>query len=219
MSYHVRYLASVPLAFASYGSFLVFFTVSYRLSFLHPLAKYPGPMIAKSSKWWGAYVGIRGDLHLYYKSLHDRYGDVIRVGEHAVLFLKHADSYLASQVPTNFLFVTLPLYIRCLAKVDSPRGRVSAMYENRSAWLMFNQLGWGIMPGRQSLIDQRDPIMHMHQRKPWNRAFSSTSLKEYEVILAKRTRQLVSCLEDRVNGSDQKLGVVLDVTTWFSYFA
>ena len=84
---------------------------------------------------------------------------------------------------------------------------------------MFYQLGWGGMPGRQSLIDQRDPFMHMHQRKPWNRAFSSTSLKEYEVVLATRARQLVSCLEDRVNGSDQKLGVVLDVATWFSYFA
>jgi hypothetical protein len=85
ISYHVRYLASVPLAFASYGTFLVFFTISYRLSFIHPLAKYPGPIIAKTSKWWGAYVGIRGDLHLYYKSLHDRYGDVVRVGEHAFL--------------------------------------------------------------------------------------------------------------------------------------
>ena len=85
ISYHVRYLASVPLAFASYVTFLVFFTISYRLSFLHPLAKYPGPMIAKSSKWWGAYVGVRGDLHLYYKSLHDRYGDVIRIGEHPFL--------------------------------------------------------------------------------------------------------------------------------------
>jgi cytochrome P450 len=59
----------------------------------------------------------------------------------------------------------------------------------------------------------------MHQRKPWNRAFSSTALKEYEVILAKRTRQLVSCLEDRVNASDQKPGVVLDMAAWFGYFA
>lgn len=59
----------------------------------------------------------------------------------------------------------------------------------------------------------------MHQRKPWNRAFSSTALKEYEEILATRARQLVSCLEDRVNESDQKASTVLDVAVWFSYFA
>ncbi len=84
ISYHVRYaFASVPLAFASYIGSLLFFTVAYRLSPFHPLAKYPGPTIAKTSKWWGAYAGGRGDLHLYYKRLHDHYGDVIRVGQHA----------------------------------------------------------------------------------------------------------------------------------------
>ena len=76
------------------------------------------------------------------------------------------------------------------------------------------------MHKRQSLMDQRDPVKHMHQRKPWDRAFSSPALKEYEETLAKRARQLISCLEDRVNGSDpsQKPGVV-DISAWFSYFA
>ena len=88
ISYHIGHpFASVPLSFSSYGSFLVFFTVSYRLSPLHPLAKYPGPVVSKISKWWGAYVSARGDLHLYYKSLHDRHGDVVRVGSHTCLGL------------------------------------------------------------------------------------------------------------------------------------
>ena len=58
----------------------------------------------------------------------------------------------------------------------------------------------------------------MHQRKLWNRAFSSTALKEYEVTLAKRVRQLIDCLENRVHGSDRKEGAVLDVAAWLSYF-
>ncbi|KAI9447487.1 high nitrogen upregulated cytochrome P450 monooxygenase 2 [Lactarius indigo] len=185
ISYHVRYpLASVPLAFASYGGFLVFFTVSYRLSHFHPLSTYPGPAIAKISKWWGAYVGGKGDLHLYYKSLHDRYGDVVRVGPNE---LSVRDTSLIHAV---------------LGQGGLPKGP-----------------RWDGLPGRPSLIDQRDPILHMHQRKPWNRAFSSKALKEYEVILAKRARQLLDCLEDRVNGSDQKAGLVLDMSAWFSYFA
>ena len=52
----------------------------YRLLPFHPLAKYPGPAIAKTSKLWAAYLSGKGDLHRYYKSLHDRYGDVVRVG-------------------------------------------------------------------------------------------------------------------------------------------
>ncbi|KAN0137395.1 Cytochrome P450 [Lactarius tabidus] len=185
ISYHVGYtFFSVPLAFASYGCFLVFFTVLYRLSPLHPLAKYPGPVIARTSKWWGAYVGFRGDLHLYYQSLHDRYGDVVRVGPNE---LSIRDGSIIHAV---------------LGQGGLPKGP-----------------RWGGAPGRPSLIHQRDPIEHMHQRKPWNRAFSTTALKEYEPYLATRVRQLVDCLGDRVNGSDQKPGVVLDMAAWFSYFA
>ena len=54
----------------------------YRLSPFHPLAKYRGPTIAKTSKLWAAYVCSRGGLHRYLKSLHERYGDVVRVGRY-----------------------------------------------------------------------------------------------------------------------------------------
>ena len=72
---------AVPLAFTAYGGALMFFTLVYRLSPFHPLAKYPGPVIAKTSKWWAAYMSGRGDIHRYYKCLHDHYGDVVRIGE------------------------------------------------------------------------------------------------------------------------------------------
>ncbi len=56
------------------------FTLMYRLSPFHPLAKYPGPAIAKTSKLWAAYLCAKGDMYRYFKSLHERYGDVVRVG-------------------------------------------------------------------------------------------------------------------------------------------
>jgi len=58
----------------------------------------------------------------------------------------------------------------------------------------------------------------MQQRKLWNRAFSSTAMKEYEIIVAKRSRQLIGCLENLVRGSDLKEGVVLDAAAWLNYF-
>ena len=67
--------AALPLAFAAYWSGLVFFTLAYRLSSFHPLAKYPGPLLAKTSKWWAAYLGGTGDQHRCLKRLHHRYGD------------------------------------------------------------------------------------------------------------------------------------------------
>jgi len=68
------------------------------------------------------------------------------------------------------------------------------------------------------LIAQRDPVKHLDQRKPWNRAFSSAALKEYEVTVAKRTRQLLGCLENLALESDRKDGAVLDMAAWFNYF-
>ena len=78
--------------------------------------------------------------------------------------------------------------------------------------------GWEGGPGNPSLIGQRDPVKHMRQRKPWNRAFSSTAMKEYEVIMAKRARQLIDCLENLVQGSGRTDGAVLDMATWLNYF-
>ena len=70
------------LTFVAYGSAVTSFTLMYRLSPFHPLAKYPGPAIAKTSKLWAAYLNFKGDLHRFYKSLHERYGDVVRVGRY-----------------------------------------------------------------------------------------------------------------------------------------
>jgi cytochrome P450 len=61
----------------------------------------------------------------------------------------------------------------------------------------------GKVPGIPSLIAQHDAVKHMQQCKLWNRTFSSTALKEYEVIMAKRTRQLVRGLENFVHRTDR----------------
>lgn len=183
ISYHVRWpFAPIPLALVTYGTSLVSFTLAYRLSPLHPLAKYPGPVVAKTTKWWAAYLGGKGDLHRYCKYLHDRYGDVVRIGPNA---LSIRDPSLLQTI---------------LGQGGLPKG---PYWENRPP----------------SLVAQRDPVKHMHQRKPWNRAFSSAAIKEYEIIAAKRTRQLLGCLEDAVHHSQgPEKEVVLDMASWFNYF-
>ena len=88
--------------FRTYSIFyttLVSSVVFYRLSPFHPLAEYPGPVLAKISKLWfvsvrgsvfecsglmlrlsKAYLGWKGKQHVHYRNLHKKYGDVVRVG-------------------------------------------------------------------------------------------------------------------------------------------
>ncbi|KAF8270117.1 high nitrogen upregulated cytochrome P450 monooxygenase 2 [Lactarius quietus] len=185
VSYHVPWsTAAVLLAFLTHGSAVTSFALIYRLSPFHPLAKYPGPAIAKTSKWWVAYICATGNLQRYLKNLHDHYGDVVRIGP-------------------NELSIRDPSLIHpILGQGGLPKG---PRWEGRK--------------GQPTVIAQRDPILHTEQRKPWNRAFSSAALKEYEVIVAKRIRQLVSCLEDMIQTSNEEANAVVDMTLWLKYFS
>ena len=66
--------------FATYLTTLVLSVLVYRISPIHPLARYPGPIGCKISKFWLGFVCIPGFQHQYIKSLHERYGDVVRIG-------------------------------------------------------------------------------------------------------------------------------------------
>ncbi|KAF8265718.1 cytochrome P450 [Lactarius quietus] len=170
ISYHVPWSSvAVLLAFVTYGSALTFCTLMYRLSPFHPLAN------------------ATGDMHRYFKSLHDRYGDVVRVGPNE---LSIRDSSLIHPV---------------LGQGGLPKGPRWDGHEESPMQ-------------SPTLIAQRDPALHMQQRKPWNRAFSSAAMKEYEIIVAKRVRQLVGCLEDMVHSSGENADAVMDMTQWLKYF-
>ncbi|MCJ1443830.1 MAG: hypothetical protein MMC23_004330 [Stictis urceolatum] len=52
---------------------------TYRL-FFHPLAKYPGPWLAKVSDLYGVYHNVRGQLHIKTEEGHQKYGPLIRQG-------------------------------------------------------------------------------------------------------------------------------------------
>ncbi len=64
------------------------------------------------------------------------------------------------------------------------------------------------------LIGIQDVDDHLRRRRPWNRAFSASALKEYEETIAGRARMLVSALERKALASEE---VVLG--KWFNYFA
>jgi len=54
--------------------FLVIAVAFYRLTF-HPLAKYPGPFLAKLTDIHLAYHAWKGDRHLHFYRCHEQYGE------------------------------------------------------------------------------------------------------------------------------------------------
>jgi hypothetical protein len=73
---------AVPVYWAS----LAVSVATYRLSPFHPLASYPGPLLARVSRLWALRVVLGGKQHLVSHQIFERYGDVVRTGpNHLIL--------------------------------------------------------------------------------------------------------------------------------------
>ncbi|KAI9871341.1 MAG: hypothetical protein M1830_003014 [Pleopsidium flavum] len=88
MSFALDYHLSVNVSyfFAAVGlgcGLYVFSVIAYRLT-VHPLASYPGPILAKITDWYNVYHAWKGDRHLELWRIHQVYGDVVRFGPNSV---------------------------------------------------------------------------------------------------------------------------------------
>ncbi|GLB41353.1 putative cytochrome P450 [Lyophyllum shimeji] len=64
-----------------YVSSLCISVIIYRHSPLHPLARFPGPAVAISTKWWMVHrILIKGGRHTKLQTLHAAHGPWVRVG-------------------------------------------------------------------------------------------------------------------------------------------
>ncbi|KAF2865672.1 benzoate 4-monooxygenase cytochrome P450 [Massariosphaeria phaeospora] len=70
------------------GGFLfVYFSVqAIYNAFFHPLAKYPGPALAKISMLPSFYHAVKGDRHVWSWQCHHIYGDTVRIEPNTVVF-------------------------------------------------------------------------------------------------------------------------------------
>ncbi|KAL3422894.1 cytochrome p450 family protein [Phlyctema vagabunda] len=68
-------LSLVSVSFVGYLCLLAVYRVT-----LHPLAKYPGPFLAKITDWYSVYHAWKGDRHLEFWRCHEKYGPVFRYG-------------------------------------------------------------------------------------------------------------------------------------------
>ena len=58
----------------------------YRL-LLHPLRRFPGPVLPSLSKWYVSYIARSGKIQQWLEGLHQQYGDIVRFGPNELSFV------------------------------------------------------------------------------------------------------------------------------------
>ncbi|EKM48781.1 uncharacterized protein PHACADRAFT_214663 [Phanerochaete carnosa HHB-10118-sp] len=83
---HYGTILGTVLAFSIYHASLIFSVVLYRTSPFHPLARYPGPFLAKVTRLYWTRIALAGRQHIEIGRLFDKYGDAVRIGPNEVHF-------------------------------------------------------------------------------------------------------------------------------------
>lgn len=125
-------LSALFTSFSAYWATLATSITIYRVSPWHPLAKYPGPLICKISKFYFALLSLRGKQYLYYDQLHAKYGDVVRVGTlPALSFILFSIVYPASVLGPNELSIRDPAaVVPMLGPGGLPKGPCMCISDN-----------------------------------------------------------------------------------------
>ncbi|ETN42758.1 uncharacterized protein HMPREF1541_01916 [Cyphellophora europaea CBS 101466] len=131
--------------------------VIYRLT-LHPLAKYPGPFLAKITDWSIVVKARRGDRHLDSWAEHEAYGPVVRIGPNTLSF--NTSSALAS--------------------INSSR---SANVQ-KGPWYRTIDAGSKAF----SVHSEIDRVRHAFRRRILDQAFSDSALNQAEEIILSNVR-------------------------------
>ncbi|KIK67013.1 hypothetical protein GYMLUDRAFT_156769, partial [Collybiopsis luxurians FD-317 M1] len=168
---HSTSATSILYAYISFFTVLPLSIVLYRLSPFHPLAKIPGPWVAKVSKFWLVYIRLTGRHHLVYKELHDKYGPFVRIG------------------PNDMSVVEVDAVNAVLTHGGLEKGQCKSLYRVHQ------------LPGDKSHpLNLIKGDIHRNRRRLWSRGLSQEALFNYDSNLAQKVRMLVSGIEKGSSG-------------------
>jgi hypothetical protein len=114
---------SVPVAYLTFIASLCSSIVIYRISPWHPLAEFPGPMVNKISKIWGAWISVDGGQHRVNKRLHDIYGPFVRTGKSAFVQLYSYLTCYNCQGPNEISVIHVDAIKSVLGSGGFPKGQ------------------------------------------------------------------------------------------------
>ncbi|KAF2267484.1 cytochrome P450 [Lojkania enalia] len=83
-------LMELVLKISALSTFLIFLFALLKSLYnllLHPLRSFPGPISARATALTYHYASVKGNLHLWLQSLHERYGPVVRFAPNELSFI------------------------------------------------------------------------------------------------------------------------------------
>nr|A0A2Z6FZ20.1 RecName: Full=Cytochrome P450 monooxygenase btcC; AltName: Full=Betaestacins biosynthesis cluster protein C [Neocamarosporium betae]BBE36500.1 putative cytochrome P450 [Neocamarosporium betae] len=156
----------------------------YRLLW-HPLASFKGPKLAAVTDWWFCKKWLNGRYHQTLEKLQLQYGDVIRIAPNELVF---ATPEAARDI-----------YTRCNPDQDLQFIKQPPFYKQSE--------------GFPTLVTETDPAAHRTLRKPLERGFSPSSLKDYGRVIERVADDLTAQLEKASEHSN-----AVDVKAWAARF-
>ncbi|KAI0187910.1 cytochrome P450 [Xylaria flabelliformis] len=166
MDENTRLTTSIPIAFAIIAAVGLFVQVLQRL-FFGPFRNIPGPWLNRVSELPAALALLKGDQHVYYKSLHDKYGPVVRVSPDEISFI----SVTARQEIYGFrkggiYMEKSPIFLGAVGALDGQTGVSLALNEH-----------------------------HTRQRKALGYLFTNSALLQLETLVIVHIHKLVGALQ------------------------
>jgi cytochrome P450 len=142
----------------------------------HPLARFPGPIWNSFSHVPASYELLSGNYPFYLKSLHERYGDVVRIRPGALSF---SGSQAAKDILTS----------------QSSRGQLQKDPE-----VYFKSLN-----GSYSILSTPSDADHSRYRRLLSHGFSERAIREQEIVVQNYVNLLIQGLHQRAREGPQDM--------------
>ncbi|KAF2119518.1 cytochrome P450 [Lophiotrema nucula] len=183
-------MALVSLIVKVFGLGVVVLFARYVIAYLNsPLKSIPGPFLARFSDVWRFWNHYRRQHIETQKGLHEKYGDVVRLGPNTVSL--NDPSLLKTIYTTRGTFIKSDYYTVNDALQD---GHLI-----------------------QNIFSTRSNEFHSRQLKPVQKLYSLQSAQELEPLMNNTVRALCDELESRFMEGKNK-GKTCDIADWISFF-
>ncbi|KAK7420437.1 hypothetical protein QQZ08_010424 [Neonectria magnoliae] len=164
----------------------------YRLTF-HPLASIPGPKLAAVSSFWHAYHARNGRMAHLGRTLHGRYGPIVRVGPNEVWF--NTRQAFQAIYSTGSGFEKSDFYL------------ATALSKPHLTWQMDPRF-----PDSLDLLSERDIQRYRLQRRLIGPVYQTSNLLQYEAAID-------SVLERAITKLKSLQGAEVELNEWMHIIA
>ncbi|KAF2759745.1 cytochrome P450 [Pseudovirgaria hyperparasitica] len=147
-------------------------TQAIQRRFFHPFSHVPGPWLNSISEIPAAFHLVNGEQHLYYRSLHEKYGPVVRVSPDELSFVSvEARDEIYGHRKAG-LMEKSPIFLGAVGQVNGETGVSLALNAE-----------------------------HTRQRRAIGYIFTNSALLQHESIVRRHIHKWINVLRDAANGA------------------